>query len=85
MPIFEEGVVSILRMIGTECRAGPGRVLHLRDDAGRTLKVMQLGLPESARESASSVLVRVDIVERRGLDVLSSKFNVGLRGMRMNE
>ena len=38
MSIFEEGVVSILRMIGTECRAGPGRVLHLRDDAGRNPK-----------------------------------------------
>ena len=44
---------------------------------------MQLGLPESARVSASSVVVRVDVVERRGLDVLSSKFNVGLRGMMM--
>jgi hypothetical protein len=28
-------------------------------------------------------VVRVDVVERRGLDVLSSKFNVGLRGMMM--
>ena len=50
---------------------------------GETLKIMQLGLPESARVSASSVVVRVDVVERRGLDVLSSKFNVGLRGMMM--
>ena len=48
-----------------------------------TLKTMQLGLPESARESASSILVRVDVVERRGLNVLSSKFNAGLRGMMM--
>jgi hypothetical protein len=38
MSIFEEGVVSILRMIGTECRAGAGRVLHHRDDAGRNPK-----------------------------------------------
>ena len=38
MSIFEEGVVSILRMIRTECRAGPGRVLHFRHDAGRNPK-----------------------------------------------
>ena len=44
---------------------------------------MQLGLPESARENASSVVVRADVVERRGLDVLSSNFNVGLHGMMM--
>ena len=50
---------------------------------GETLKPMQLGLPESARENASSVVVRADVVERRGLDVLSSNFNVGLHGMMM--
>ena len=44
---------------------------------GETLKIMQLGLPESARVSASSVVVRVDVVERRGLDVLSSKLTSG--------
>jgi hypothetical protein len=53
---------------------------------GEILKAMQLGLPESARESASSVVVRVDVVERRGLDVLSSNSSIGLhRKMMMNE
>ena len=50
---------------------------------GEIQKAIQLGLPESARDNASSAVACVHVVERRGLDVLSSKFNVGLRRMMM--